>query len=295
MSDNLNIRFKRAFALTKMATKVGLKELTSGNIQSRIEQAKILTESLSQLRGAAMKAGQILSLDLDDYFPPEAIKILSQLQNSVAEVPNIDVKKTLLNEFGEEKFLQLSRLTTSPFAAASMGQVYRAQLKKADQSHSVVLKILYPGLDKSVSSDVALLKKAMWAFCALTGRQMDLDPLFREIEEVLQDEVNYLKEKSAVETFKPLFANTNWKYAKIKTPSVFEELCSSKFLCLSYEAGPTLRDWIESKPDIRQREYIASSLLELYMTEFFKWGFVQLTPIQAILSFRKTTALKLSL
>lgn len=278
MSQNFNSKFKRAFELTKMATKIGLKEFSSGSVQSRIEQAKILTESLSQLRGAAMKAGQILSLDLDDYFPPEAIQILSQLQNSVAEVPQIDLKKILIKELGTERFSKISRLTTSPFAAASMGQVYKAQIQVDSKNLDVVFKVLYPGLQESVASDVSLLKTAMKAFCSLTGRQMDLDPLFEEIQTVLENEVDYEKEKNFMLDFHQLFLQTDWKYAKIKIPTVYSDFCSSQVLCLSYESGLTLRDWMLSKPSLEHRELIASSLLELYMTEFFKWGYVQTDP-----------------
>ena len=58
----------------------GVDEIASGRMKARIEQAKLITENLSQLKGAAMKAGQMLSLDAADFFPPEAVEILSKLQ-----------------------------------------------------------------------------------------------------------------------------------------------------------------------------------------------------------------------
>lgn len=274
MKSLLNNKFSRALEMTKMVAKLGIQEVRSGNLQSRIEQAKILTESLSQLKGAAMKAGQLLSLDLEDYFPPEALKILSQLQNSIADTPEIDIKKTLLTSFGEEKFKQLSQIQIKPFAAASMGQVYRAVLNE----NPIVFKILYPGVAESVSSDVALLKKAVWAFCKMTGRQMDLDPVFAEIESVLKTEVDFVQEKNSTVAFQKLFSQHTWKHLEIKTPQVFETYSTHNILCSSYEDGLTLKDWIDTKPAKDKKEKVALSLLELYTSEFFKWGLVQTDP-----------------
>lgn len=280
MSKLLNNKFQRAFELTKMAAQIGLKEITSGDVKSRIEQAKILTESLSQLRGAAMKAGQLLSLDLEDYFPPEAIKILSQLQNSVKEMPEIDVRKILIRHLPPEKYNQIAQLTTTPFAAASMGQVYKAQIKIDSQEKliPVVFKVLYPGLENAVESDVSLLKKAMWAFCKLTGRDMNLNPLFEEIEIVLKNEMDYVHEKNAYEKFHALTKSKSWQYHTVKTPAVLTDFCTEHFLCLSYEPGLTLKAWMDTNPSKPDREKMALTLLDLYMTEFFEWGYVQTDP-----------------
>lgn len=280
MANFLNNKFKRAFELTKMAAQVGLKELTSGDLQSRVEQAKIITESLSQLRGAAMKAGQLLSLDLEDYFPPEAIKVLSQLQNNVTEMPEIDIRKILIQNLKPSQYQQITHLTVSPFAAASMGQVYKAQILLADQTKplQVVFKVLYPGLKNSVSSDVALLKRAMWAFCKMTGRDMNLDPLFTEIESVLKNEMDYIHEKNAYIKFNSLTQQRSWPYMTVKTPSVIPEFCTEQFLCMTYEQGPSLKSWLDANPSEKEREQLALTLLDLYLTEFFEWGFVQTDP-----------------
>jgi aarF domain-containing kinase len=280
MSKLLNSKFKRAFELTKMAAQIGFKELTSGDIQSRVEQAKIITESLSQLRGAAMKAGQLLSLDLEDYFPPEAIKILSQLQNSVKDIPEIDVRKILIQHLPANRYQQITQLTVSSFAAASMGQVYKAYIKIENEEKPipVVFKVMYPGLENAVESDVDLLQKAMWAFCKMTGRDMDLEPIFNEIKIVLKNEMDYVHEKEAYLKFHELTKSKDWKYLKVKTPIAITDFCTNQFLCLTYEPGLTLKSWMDSKPSTAEREKMALTLLDLYLTEFFEWGYVQTDP-----------------
>lgn len=274
MGSIFSSRIKRTLELTKMATKIGFKELTSGDIQSRIEQAKILTKSLGNLRGAAMKAGQLLSLDLDDYFPPEAIQILSQLQHQVWESPELDLAQTLKAELTKAQLLELHEIQYKPFSAASMGQVYRAKVS----NNPVVIKAQYPHLEQSIESDIETLRKIISALCLVTGRNMNLDYIFAEIEEVLIQEVNYLNEAQALSNFNKLFEAHDWKYAKIKAPTPLTHLSTKKILCLTYESGLTLKEWIDSAPSKEKREIIAKSLLELYIMEFFVWGFVQTDP-----------------
>lgn len=274
MGSIFSSRIKRTLELTKMATKIGLKELSSGNIQSRIEQAKIITESLGNLRGAAMKAGQILSLDLDDYFPPEAIQILSQLQNQVWESPDLDLAKVLKRELTPEQLLKLQDIQYKPFAAASMGQVYKARSGR----QAIVIKAQYPDLEQSIENDVKMLKRIVSTLCLITGRDMNLDYLFSEIEEVLRQEVNYLHEAESLNKFSQLFESHDWKHAKVTAPKVLKDLTTKNILCLTYESGTTIKDWIDSKPSKEKREVIAKALLELYVMEFFIWGFVQTDP-----------------
>ncbi|QDK46508.1 hypothetical protein DOM22_15710 [Bdellovibrio sp. ZAP7] len=274
MGSIFSSRIKRTLELTKMATKIGFKELTSGDIQSRIEQAKILTESLGNLRGAAMKAGQLLSLDLDDYFPPEAIQILSQLQHQVWESPELDLAQTLKEELTESELLELREIQHKPFAAASMGQVYKAKVA----NNPIVIKAQYPYLEQSIENDIRTLKKIISALCLMTGRNMNLEYLFTEIEEVLLQEVNYLNEAQALANFNKLFASHDWKYAKINAPTPLTHLSTKKILCLTYESGLTLKEWIDTAPSKEKRELIAKSMLELYIMEFFVWGFVQTDP-----------------
>ncbi|KHD88262.1 MAG: hypothetical protein OM95_08860 [Bdellovibrio sp. ArHS] len=274
MGSVLSNRFKRTLELTKMATKIGFQELTSGDLQSRIEQAKILTESLGHLRGAAMKAGQLLSLDLHDYFPPEAIQILSELQNQVRENPELDLIQTLKKELSKDQLSELSEIQYRPFAAASMGQVHKA--RAADKP--IVIKAQYPHLEQSIENDLATLKKIISAFCFLTGRNMNLDYLFTEIEETLLLETDYLKEAEALSSFRKLFDSHTWRHAKISTPAPLPHLSTRKVLCLTYEPGLTFKEWIDTRPNKQKRELIAKSLLDLYVMEFFEWGFVQTDP-----------------
>jgi aarF domain-containing kinase len=151
-------------------------------------------------------------------------------------------------------------------------------LNNETKSTPVVFKVLYPGLKESVKSDIALLKKAMWAFCKMTGRDMNLDPLFSEIKSVLQNEMDYDHEKLAYQKFNDLTSKRKWPFMEVKTPQIISDFCTDQFLCMTYEPGTSLKSWLETNPSEKKREKLALTLLDLYMTEFFDWGFVQTDP-----------------
>jgi aarF domain-containing kinase len=274
MSNLFKDRFKRSLALGKMAVQVGVREFTSGDLQSRIDQAKILAEGLGQLRGAAMKAGQMLSLDLADYFPPEAVQILSQLQNQVAESPHLNIEEVLNKELGPERRSRIIGLDPKPIAAASIGQVYRARI----DDRLVAIKAQYPDVDQSIKSDIDVLKKIFSTFCLLTGRQMDLGPAFAEIETVLRGELDYEREAKYVVQFGELFAKHAWRGCQFRAPQVYNDYSTGRILTLSFENGRTLKDWMSSKPSAEQRELVGESLVELLMMEVFSWRLIQTDP-----------------
>lgn len=267
--------FTRAIELAKLATRVGIKELTSKDFKSRIEQAALIVQSLSNLKGAAMKAGQLLSLDLNHYFPPEAIEILSQLQNAAVAHPFNEIEAILLRELGQEKYQKIMSLSQTPIGVASIGQVHRAEY----QGRSIVLKIQYPGVADSIESDLKILKGIAASFCQLTGRKMDLGPLFKEFHNILEQEVDYRKEVSFQKQYQNLVKEIPAEVGfRFHVPGIVDELCTDKVIAMSFEPGLPLRQWIATNPSKSKRERLAKAILDLYFREFFEWGLVQTDP-----------------
>lgn len=268
--------FGRAFELVKLASKVGAKELTSGDLKSRYEQAVLIVKSLSHLKGAAMKAGQLLSLDLDQYFPPEAIEILSQLQNAAVAQPFHEIKKIIDLEINETQRIKIESMDEKPIGVASIGQVHRARYCHKD----IVLKVQYSNIANSIDSDLKILKVLASSFCKLSGRKMDLDPLFQEFKFILEQEINYCAEAELQTEFQHNISkinnlNSNFLY---KVPQIIPELCSKKIIAMSFEHGHTLRHWTNTLPSDESKEIIAKGILDLYFHEFFEWGLVQTDP-----------------
>lgn len=239
-------------------------------VKTRIAQAKILTQSLSQLKGAAMKVGQLISIDAADFLPPEAVEILSQLQNKSDPVDFEIMQKMILNELGKEKFELIHHLNEVNVAAASIGQVYKAKL----QGENIALKVQYPGVAESIDSDISVLKKILVPLLQLSGRNINLDETFKEIEIMLKLEVDYTNEADCLSTYRE-YIKDNQDYI---VPTVFKDFSTRRLLCMSWEDGLMFTDWLKTNPSQETRIALAEKILNLYMLEFFEWGFVQTDP-----------------
>jgi len=113
--------------------------LTPGN-------AKRITDQLAQLRGAAMKVGQLMSMDTGDLLPPEMTEVLARLRSDAKSMPLSQLNKVLEDNWGKSWNLKFKQFSFEPVAAASIGQVHSAHTK--DGRH-LALKIQYPGVRES--------------------------------------------------------------------------------------------------------------------------------------------------
>ncbi len=265
----------RTFELAKLAAQVGFKELKSGDLNSRLEQAALIAQSLSRLKGAAMKAGQLLSLDLDDYFPPEAIEILSHLQNSATAHPFEEIEQIIKNEIAAPQRKLIKSLSREPIGVASIGQVHKALYKDRE----IVLKVQFSDVADSVESDLKILKTLGTSFCKLSGRKMNLDPLFKEFRAILEQELDYQAEaKFQNQFYKKINKLNEVSDCNYRVPETIPELSGQKVLAMSFESGLTFRNWLKTKPDASLKKHIAIAILDLYFHEFFEWGLVQTDP-----------------
>lgn len=219
-----------------------------------------------------MKAGQLLSLELNDYFPQEAIEILSKLQSS-AEPANFSVvQQVLKSQLSPELYKKIIEIDPKPIGVASIGQVHRAKSEFGD----IVLKVQYPGVADSIDADLKILKTLAVSFCNLSGRSMSLDPLFLEFKNILTQELDYEKEaqfqliyKNHLESFETEHGFT------CVVPELVSPLSTKRVLAMRYERGESLREWMKSNPSAQDKVKMAYTFLDLYFHEFFKWGLVQ--------------------
>lgn len=241
-------------------------------IKVRVQQAKILAESLSQLKGAAMKVGQLLSLDSSDILPKEVTEVLSQLQSKAEPTSFEAVEKVLKEQWSE---VQRSSVQIDPVAhsAASIGQVHVAHRG----GEKLAIKVQYAGVRDSIHSDLAILRRVAGAFLSVSGKKMDLQPLFAEFETVLVQETDYERELNLMTDYRERIETAGLTHS-YSVPRAIPELSTSAILAMSFEEGVPLREWIESGPTKAQREHIAHLILDLYCREFFEWGLVQTDP-----------------
>jgi aarF domain-containing kinase len=248
----------------------GIDEVSSGRVKARIEQAKLIATSLSQLKGAAMKAGQLLSLDAADYFPAEAVEILSKLQGKADPVDFATMHEVLLSELGLERVAQYEDLSPVPAASASIGQVHRARLN----GQNVAIKIQYPGIGDSIDSDLKILKTLAQSMLSLSGRKIDVTELFDELAIVLKQEADYKLERAHMIEYAALLK----PYPDFNVPVPIDSHCSERVLTMSWQPGLSIAEWLKTAPSMAAREQVAKQVLDLYCKEFFEWGLVQTDP-----------------
>lgn len=274
----------RSKELLGLATKLGIQEvgyqvskIAAANPQlkklsKQLDQATALAETLSRLKGAAMKAGQLLSLDTSDLIPPEVRQILASLQSESSHTMSIEqVREILKQEVGDINFAKINNLSEKPFASASIGQVHRAEYA----GQEIAIKIQYPGVSESVDSDLSIIKKIAAAFLVITRKsEISIDALFEELRTELHKEVDYRNEARNLEAFAEIVK----PFPSYRVPSLVPDLSTNKVLSMSLEAGLSYQAWTASKPSHEERYYFGDQILGLYCLEFFENCKVQTDP-----------------
>jgi len=201
--------WSRCLGLAKLAARVAGEELLGrvDQVKTRIEQTRLLVEELGRLKGAALKAGQFLTLELREHLPPEANLILQKLQDAVTPVLFAEIDRILRRELSPELRSRVESLSETAIAAASIGQVHSAKLKLNNgEVADAVLKIQYDGIRESIESDLTVLRRISSVMMTLAGKKGDLEPLFREVQAVLVSETDYALEASNLESYREWLA-----------------------------------------------------------------------------------------
>jgi aarF domain-containing kinase len=282
----------RASRLFLSGAKIAAREV-SGRIASRLAQAsegtplstKIrqtqdLVEALGQLKGAAMKAGQLISLEFSDLLPPEVLDILRQLHDSGSTMPFDQVRYILSRELGKERLSALEDLSREPIAAASIGQVHRATLN----GKPVAVKVQFPGVANSIDADLSALRRIAGIALQIQGKDINLDAFFAELAESLKKEADYILEANNVERYRAHMHNP-----RFVVPSAMLEFTTSRVLTLSFEEGVRISDWMKSRPDREIVMDFAGLVTDLIIDEFYVNGLVQTDPNFGNFLFRPET------
>jgi predicted unusual protein kinase regulating ubiquinone biosynthesis (AarF/ABC1/UbiB family) len=233
-------------------------------------QAKRLADELGQLKGSVMKVGQMLSLYAQYFLPEEAVTVLAELQDNTPPVEWKALQPVLQRALGRTRLAELD-IETAPIASASLGQVHRARRQR--DGLALVLKVQYPGVADAIDSDIRTLARLI-SMTRLAPRGLNLEPVYAEVKEMLHREVDYLAEREHILRYRELLADD----ARYAIPQVFPEYSSDKVLALSFEPGLNVRaPGVQNLPQAR-RNAIARAALDLFLTEFFRWGMVQTDP-----------------
>lgn len=232
------------------------------------DTARRITRDLGRMRGAAMKLGQMLSMETGDLLPPEMTTILAALRADAPAMPPKQLQGVLNAAWGEGWYGRFTRFDLRPFAAASIGQVHRARTRDGED---LAIKVQYPGVRASIDSDIDNLG-AMLRVPGLVPRGMDLAPLLQEAKRQLHAEADYEAEAGHLGAFADVLAGSEL----FRLPALKPELSTRDVLAMEYIESQPL-DALETAPQAL-RDEVAGHLIELVLQELFRFGRMQTDP-----------------
>lgn len=237
-----------------------------------------LAETLGELKGAAMKIGQMASV-ATDLLPDELAEPLEELQQDAPPMEYEVVADQIEAELGAAPGVLFDEFETEPFASASIGQVHRAQ---TDDGRDVVCKVQYPGIDDSVGSDLSQLRMAlrMGGFVN-RNKQESFDKLFDEIEARLEEELDYTNEADNVRLFREMYADD----PNVVVPEVVGERSAKRVLTLTEEPGDDLKTVCEEY-SWEQKDTIGERLFTMVGEQLFEHKTLHADPNPANYAFR---------
>ena len=235
--------------------------MTPGNIGR-------LTARLSEMRGAAMKLGQLLSMETGGFLSPELEAILARLRAGAHIMPPAQLKQVLTDSYGADFRTLFRSFDTRPLAAASIGQVHRAL---TPDGRALAVKLQYPGVRDAIDSDLDNVA-ALIRWSGLWPRELDIAPLLAEARQQLHEEADYDREGAALDRFSTLLAEDK----RFIVPARDALRSRSSALAMRFVPSEPIEALAKETPAIR--DAAVSALIELCLHELFSFRVMQTDP-----------------
>jgi predicted unusual protein kinase regulating ubiquinone biosynthesis (AarF/ABC1/UbiB family) len=229
--------------------------------ERRKRDAAAVTETMGQMKGAVMKLGQMLSF-VSDSIPAEYQTALESLQASAPPMDFALIRDVAEGEFGKPLERMFARFDEKPLAAASIGQVHRAQLPSGEE---VVVKIQYPGVAEAIQADLANVA-FLHRIAALFYPAMEPKPIIAELRGRVLEELDYINEAKNQRAFYDLYEG----HPFIRIPKVFESHSTARVLTSEYVEGRRYDDIRNSDDETRAR--FAEALYRFVFGSIIRYG-----------------------
>jgi predicted unusual protein kinase regulating ubiquinone biosynthesis (AarF/ABC1/UbiB family) len=227
-----------------------------------------VADQLAHLRGAAMKLGQMISMDAGDILPPELTQILARLRDNAHHMPPQQLDRVLAAEWGRDWRRRFRQLQAHPTAAASIGQVHRAELP---DGRVLAIKVQYPGVADSIDADVDNVATLL-RVSGLLPRELDVTPLLEEAKRQLHEEADYARERTMLERYRGLVGDDPAYVVPAAEPS----LSTGHVLAMEFVTGERIEALADRSQEERDRA--AHAVVALVLRELFAWGTMQTDP-----------------
>ncbi|MCL9773892.1 ABC1 kinase family protein [Vibrio methylphosphonaticus] len=274
-------RVSRFGKLASLATRVtgamvteGAKQLSQGKRPTAKEllltpsNVKRVADQLAHLRGAAMKVGQLMSMDAGDLISPELAEILARLRSDAAPMPSKQLATVLTQELGVDWKQHFIEFNFKPIASASIGQVHQAHIEDGTK---LAIKVQYPGIKKSIDSDVDNVGTLL-NVVGLIPKGVNYRGLLEEAKVQLHAEADYLLEASLLSQYHHYLDGNN----NFILPSVITELTTDNVLAMTFVNGEPIESLTDAPQTTRDR--VVHLLLDLLFKEIFDFKLVQTDP-----------------
>ena len=251
---------------------------SSSSIIVNDANADRLAATLCRMRGAALKMGQMLSIQDEALLPPPLVQALHKVRQGADAMPNYQLIQQMEAQLGTQWRDYFQTFEELPFAAASIGQVHRAKLINKDTAklQDVVVKVQYPGVARSIQSDLRNLGMLV-QWTGLAPKGLFIENVIQVGTVELQVECDYRREMLNQQRIKQLVENdTVLRANQFVVPGVIKCLTSEQVLTSEYRPGGTIDKVAYLSQDERNR--VGRNILYLTMKELFEWRFMQTDP-----------------
>lgn len=239
-----------------------------GDLLLTPDNARRLADRLSEMRGAAMKVGQLLSMEGGELLPPQLSQVLTRLREDAHSMPLGQVAKVLEQAWGKGWDRDFRRFSFTPLAAASIGQVHQAELRDGTR---LAIKVQYPGIRESIDSDVDNVATLL-RLVSLVPREIDFAPLLAEAKQQLQAEADYRLEAGYLQRFAAHLQGDQ----RFEVPQLIASHSTAQVLAMTYLEGAPIETLADGAAPTRNT--VARHLLELALREVLEWGLIQTDP-----------------
>ena len=257
-------KIERATKLVQTGAKVGVnylkyygeKIVNSDLTRDKLNEdnAEDIYDGLKSLKGSALKVAQMLSMD-KNFLPQAYVEKFSLSQFSVPPLSAPLVLKTFKSNFGKTPYEIFDEFNAKSVNAASIGQVHLDKKKRK----KLAVKIQYPGVANSISSDLALVKPMAIRMFNLQGK--DSDKYFKEVEDKLIEETNYTLElKQSQEVVAAC-----QKIDNLVFPAYYPEFSSEKILTMDWMTGKHLSEFTAENTNQETANKVGQALWDFYM------------------------------
>ncbi|XP_059055185.1 atypical kinase COQ8B, mitochondrial isoform X1 [Achroia grisella] len=230
--------------------------------------AERIVDTLCKVRGAALKLGQLLSIQDDTMMSPELQRIFERVRQSADFMPSWQVEKVMASQLGSDWRSKVMHFEDKPFAAASIGQVHLAVLHNGQE---VAIKVQYPGVAMGINSDIDNLVGVMKVW-NIFPKGMFIDNIVEVAKKELAWEVDYIREAECTRKFKRLLA----PYPEYFVPDVIDNLCAAEVITTELIDGMPLDKLFDAPMETRVD--ISSKIMKLCLREMFVLRCMQTDP-----------------